>query len=70
MHVLDKGKAPKILGDIWESIAGAIFLDGGWEAIHQVYGRLLFPFILNFTFNQEAFLLDLNEKIHKIVVER
>lgn len=37
-------KAPKVLGDIVESIAGAIFLDGGrdtavvWKVIYSVKG--------------------------------
>ena len=33
------------LGDLFESLSGALFLDGGWNAIHKVYGRILAPCI-------------------------
>ena len=26
-------KTPKILADLWESLIGAIFMDGGWKGI-------------------------------------
>jgi dsRNA-specific ribonuclease len=53
--------ADKRLGDIWESVAGAVFLDGGWKAIHKVYGRLLTPFMLNFILNEKDFKFDLRD---------
>lgn len=37
---------PKILGDVFESIMGAVFMDGGIEAVINVYEHLLAPFIL------------------------
>src|SRR4051794_3537604 len=37
---------PKILGDIFEAIMGGVFMDGGIEAVIQVYEHLLAPFIL------------------------
>lgn len=37
---------PKILGDVFESLIGAIFLDGGIKAVLGVYEHLLSPFIL------------------------
>lgn len=43
-------KAPKVLGDIIESIAGAIFLDSGrdtavvWKVNLSQHSLLLFPF--------------------------
>jgi len=39
-------EAPKILGDVFESIMGAIFIDGGIEKVIEVYQHLLAPFIL------------------------
>ena len=38
-------KIPKVLSDLYESLAGALFLDGGWEAVHKVFGRILAPCI-------------------------
>lgn len=37
---------PKILGDVFESLIGAIFLDGGIKAVLEVYQHLLSPFVL------------------------
>jgi dsRNA-specific ribonuclease len=37
---------PKILGDVFESLIGAIFIDGGIESVIEVYQHLLSPFIL------------------------
>lgn len=39
-------KAPKILGDVFEAIIGAVFQDGGIESINQVLKSLLSPFVL------------------------
>ena len=37
---------PKILGDVFESLVGAIFRDGGIEQVVRVYQHLLAPFVL------------------------
>jgi dsRNA-specific ribonuclease len=37
---------PKILGDVFESMVGAIFIDGGIEKVIQVLEPLLAPFTL------------------------
>lgn len=37
---------PKILGDVFESLMGAVFLDGGIVKVLEVYQHLLAPFIL------------------------
>lgn len=39
-------EAPKILGDVFESVMGAVFVDGGMKAVYQVYKEMLSPFIL------------------------
>lgn len=39
-------EAPKILGDVFESVLGAIFEDGGMEAVMQVFKHLICPLIL------------------------
>lgn len=36
---------PKCLSDIWESLCGAILLDGGWSAVLATYGNMYRPFI-------------------------
>ena len=40
-------EAPKVLGDIFESVAGAIFLDSGMDLtkIWGVYYRMMKPYI-------------------------
>jgi hypothetical protein len=37
---------PKILGDVFESLMGAIFLDGGIKKVLEVYQHVLSPFVL------------------------
>ena len=39
-------EASKILGDVFEALIGAIFIDGGIEEVIRVYQHLLAPFIL------------------------
>ena len=39
-------EAPKILGDVFESVMGAIFVDGGLNAVMQVYKHILSPILL------------------------
>jgi len=39
-------ESPKILGDIFESIMGAVYEDGGLDTVHTVYKHLLAPLIL------------------------
>ena len=50
-------EAPKILGDIFESVMGAIFDDGGLNAVMKVYKHLLTPFIL--------FVAKFSKEVHK-----
>jgi dsRNA-specific ribonuclease len=39
-------RTPKILGDVFEAIIGAIFKDGGIEKLIEVLRSLLAPFVL------------------------
>jgi dsRNA-specific ribonuclease len=39
-------ESPKILGDVFESIMGAVYQDGGLDEVHRVYKHLLAPLIL------------------------
>lgn len=39
-------EAPKILGDVFESVMGAIFVDGGLNAVMRVYKHLVSPLLL------------------------
>ena len=43
---LEPFETPKLLGDIFESVMGAIFEDGGLDEVHRVYKHLLSPLIL------------------------
>lgn len=36
---------PKFLGDTMEALCGAIFLDGGWQALIDFFGRIASPII-------------------------
>ena len=36
----------KVLGDVFESLIGAIFIDGGIQKVLDVYETLLSPFVL------------------------
>ena len=48
-------EAPKILGDVFESVIGAIFVDGGLNAVMRVYKHLVSPLILYIAkFSKEA----------------
>ena len=44
--LIEPYKSPKILGDVFEAIIGAIFKDGGIESLLKVLKSLLAPFIL------------------------
>lgn len=39
-------ETPKVLGDLFESVMGAIYEDGGLDEVHRVYKHLLAPIIL------------------------
>ena len=43
---LEPFEAPKILGDVFESVMGAIFVDGGLGAVMRVFKHLLSPILL------------------------
>lgn len=38
--VRETQEIPKMYGDIFESVAAAVLLDGGWDALNKVYGRV------------------------------
>ena len=40
-------EGPKMLGDVFEGILGAVFIDGGIKAVLSVYHHLLAPFVLH-----------------------
>lgn len=46
-----KFKVPKTFGDIWEALAGALLLDGGWELVNSVFGKAMAPFVSYFCKN-------------------
>ncbi|XP_073247902.1 endoribonuclease Dicer-like isoform X3 [Porites lutea] len=46
-------EAPKVLGDIYESVAGAVFLDSGMDLtkVWEVYYRMMQPYIDHYSVN-------------------
>jgi endoribonuclease Dicer len=52
-HELEEIEVPKCLGDIFESVAGAIYLDSNksFDAVWKVYYGLMKPYIDKFTQN-------------------
>nr|CDL68758.1 Dicer-like protein [Paramecium biaurelia] len=36
---------PKIMSDLWESVAACIMIEYGWEGVVQIYGEMYKPFI-------------------------
>ena len=50
-------KAPKLLGDVFEAIIGAIFRDGGIDEVNRVLKTLMAPFVL--------YVAKFSKKIHK-----
>jgi endoribonuclease Dicer len=50
---LEDVQVPKALGDVFESIAGAVYLDSGFslDAVWKVYFRMMKPEIGNLSFN-------------------
>ena len=63
-------QVPKILSDIFESLAAALLYDGGWEAVHQVYGRLLGPYIKFFCLFYHKMDTNIVEKLKEKVLEQ
>lgn len=43
---LEPFETPKVLGDLFESVIGAVYEDGGLDEVHRVYKHLLAPLIL------------------------
>ena len=39
-------EAPKVLGDVFESVIGAIFVDGGLTAVMEVFKHIISPLLL------------------------
>eukprot|EP00347_Sterkiella_histriomuscorum_P014175 403361874 len=50
-------ECPKLLGDVFESLMGAIFIDGGMNAVIQVFRNLVGPFVL--------FIAQFSKKLYK-----
>ena len=56
---------PKFLADTMEALCGAIFVDGGWEAIMQVFLRMTAPMIFFMCSYFDEIVIDLT---HDIIV--
>lgn len=52
---IDSFEAPKILGDVFEAVIGAIFIDGGLNAVMKVFKHIVSPLLLYTSkFSKEA----------------
>ena len=56
---------PKFLADTMEALCGAIFVDGGWDAIMQVFLRMTAPMIFFMCSYFDDIVVDLS---HDIIV--
>lgn len=43
---LEPFESPKLLGDIFESVMGAVYEDSGLDEVHRVYRHIMSPLIL------------------------
>ena len=61
---------PKVLSDIFEALAGAVLLDGGWPAFHKVFGRIFGPYLQFFCHFFDKMDTNIVEKFHKMALEK
>mmetsp|Transcript_6248 Transcript_6248/g.10616 ORF Transcript_6248/g.10616 Transcript_6248/m.10616 type:complete len:209 (-) Transcript_6248:84-710(-) len=62
-------RAPKILGDVFEAIIGAIFIDGGIKAVIEVLRPLLSPFILFVAKHSKSIFKEPKEDFEQLAVQ-
>ena len=52
---IEQFEAPKILGDVFESVIGAVFVDGGLNAVMTCFKHIVSPLLLYIAkFNKEV----------------
>ena len=61
--------APKILGDLFESVAGAVFLDGGVKAAGVAMRRLMKPYLERYA-TPETVVLDPRRALQKLCQQK
>ena len=61
--------APKILGDLFESVAGAVFLDGGVEAAGVAIRRLMKPYLERYA-TPDTVVLDPRRALQKLCQQK
>lgn len=59
----ESASAPKYLADTMEAICGAIFIDGGWEALISVFLRMAAPLIFFMCKHFDDVVVDLSHDI-------
>ena len=62
--------APKILADVVEALFGAIFLEGGWAALTETFGKIVEPYIFFCCKYYSQFTVDLKYDIISSFVKR
>ncbi len=43
--VRDQANVPKIISDLWESFSAFLVLQGGWQLLYDVYGKIYVHYI-------------------------
>jgi len=62
-----KVQIPKFIGDVWEGLAGAVLIDGGWEGFKQLFAQRLAPFISYFAENFLSMNMDFKSGALEII---
>ena len=55
---------------MFESLAGAVFLDGGWDAVHKVFGRILGPCIQYICDNYDQMVFNFGSTLMEVCNRR
>ncbi|KAL4499353.1 hypothetical protein ABPG72_006939 [Tetrahymena utriculariae] len=64
--VSHQANSPKVLGDLWESVAGAIIMDSDISTFVSIYGKLYAPYIFHFITFYQKIIFNVKEKVQLV----
>ncbi|KAL4454536.1 hypothetical protein ABPG74_021741 [Tetrahymena malaccensis] len=64
--VSHQANSPKVLGDLWESVAGAIIMDSDISTFVSIYGKLYAPYICHFVTFYQKIIFNVKEKVQLV----
>ncbi|EAR98031.2 dicer-related RNase III protein Dcl1p (macronuclear) [Tetrahymena thermophila SB210] len=64
--VSHQANSPKVLGDLWESVAGAIIMDSDISTFVSIYGKLYAPYIIHFVTFYQKIIFNVKEKVQLV----